>query len=94
LRIFKDWSNPATNNRNWFEVRLPRGLAKKFPSNINKEINALPEICKQWQPVEDEPFLDNELSWIIDYLLNGILKLVYMYSQFMWAFYDNIEDKK
>lgn len=94
IRMFKDWSNPATSNRNWFEVRLPRGLVKKFPSNLKKEVEALPEICKQWEPVEDEPFTTVELDWIIDYLLNGILKLVYMYCQFVWAFYDNTDDKK
>jgi hypothetical protein len=75
-------------------VRLPRGLITKFPNNLAIELKTLPEIVANWKPVEDEPFTDTELSWVSDYIFGGILKLVYMYSQFIWAFYDNSGDDK
>lgn len=35
---------------------------------------------------------ENEKRWRKDYLFNGLFKLIYMYSQYMWLYYDNTDD--
>lgn len=69
-------------------ITLPKYLSKELRSNIDKEYGKI-QIGKS-----QTNFNENDKLWRKDYIFNGLLKSIYMYTQYIWLYFYNTDDDK